>query len=236
MLFEAEQNSMRQRISLFILIILISSCLPSCAHAAPEEPAPTEPTPISPIAVLPTSTPTPTQTEPPANTPQPTNRDSSVPLVQPIDSLEPTSTHYEPSRINPVPFGSKGSLGVLDFLVVDLIRPATNIVMDASSANLKPDEGMEYVFVSLIAACVGPRHLECWIRQSNMRLIGSNGIERRPISISNIHYLFRNRHIAGGDTALGWAAFIVDQNEDDLVYYYETELDGTIYLSTEPIP
>jgi hypothetical protein len=108
--------------------------------------------------------------------------------------------------------------------------------MDASSANLKPDEGMEFVFVNLIGACVGPRHVECWIRENNMRLIGSNGIERRSISIPEIHYLFRCRHIRGGDTALGWVAFVVDKNEDELVFYYETELDGTIYLSTDPIP
>jgi hypothetical protein len=227
---------MRQRISLLIFIIFISSILPSCAPAAPEEPIPTETTPIPPIAAPPTSTHTVTQTETPTNTPKPNNSDSSVPLLQPIANVEPTSTHYEPSRINPVPFGSKGSLGVIDFLVVDFIRPATNIVMDASSANIKPDEGMEYVFVSLLASCVGPRHLECWIKQNNMRLIGSNGIERRPKSISEIQYLFRSWHIKGGDTACGWVGFIVDQNEDDFVFYYETELDGTIYLSTEPIP
>jgi hypothetical protein len=40
----------------------------------------------------------------------------------------------------------------------------------------------------------------------------------------------------GGDTAYGWVAFVVDQNEDDLVFYYESDSDGAIFLSAEPIP
>ncbi|MGD8814008.1 MAG: hypothetical protein PVI78_05985 [Anaerolineales bacterium] len=224
---------MSQRKSLLILSILIGVFFTSCAPPAPEAPIPTEVPSVPPTTIPTTNTPSFTQTDTPTNTPQSNTDGPSVPLLQPITNPEPTSTHYEPSRIDAIPLGLKASLGAIDFLVADLIRPATEIVLDASSANPKPDEGMEYVFVDLIGACVGPRHVECWIKQNHMRLIGSTGIERRPKNLSGLFYLFESWHIMGGDTAYGWVAFIVAQNEGDLVFYYETNIAGTIYLSTE---
>ena len=146
----------------------------------------------------------------------------------------PTSVHYEPSRIDPVPFGSTASVGIVDFTIVDLIQLATAKVMAASSANPKPEEGMEYVLVDVNAVCVGPVHLECWIKVHNMKLIGSAGIERRAHqNLQGIFRFFESWHLKGGSTAYGYAAFIVDQNEEDLVFYYESDSEGTVYLSTE---
>jgi hypothetical protein len=139
--------------------------------------------------------------------------------------------------VDPVPFGSKASLGRIDFVVVDLVRPATQQVLAASSTNPIPEEGMEYVFVDIIATCATPVHLECWVKDHEMRLIGSTGIERRPQYLTGIerglHHLLGSAHLMGGGAAFGWVPFIVDQDEEDLVFYYEMDSGGVVYLATE---
>lgn len=154
-----------------------------------------------------------------------------------LSTLSPTSIHYEPSRVNPVPFGSKASLERIDFVVVDLVRPATQQVLAASSTNPVPEEGMEYIFVDIIATCATPVHLECWVKDHEMRLIGSTGIERRPQYLTGIerglHHLLGSAHLKGGRAAFGWVPFIVDQDEEDLVFYYEMDSGGVVYLATE---
>ena len=173
------------------------------------------------------STPTPTSTS--TITPAPTDGEPINHFPTPI----PTSVHYEPSKIDPAPFGSTASIGTVAFTIVDLIRPATEKVLAASSANPKPEEGMEYVLITVSEDCVGPTHLECFINVDSMKLIGSVGIERRPQTLVGIHFMLWNRHLFGGTAGLGYVAFIVDQNEEDLVFYYESDSEGTVYLSTE---
>jgi hypothetical protein len=154
-----------------------------------------------------------------------------------LPTIMPTSVHYEASLVDPVPFGSKASLGRIDFVVVDLVRPATQQVLAASSANPVPGEGMEYVLVDIVATCATPTHLECWVKDHEMRLIGSSGIERRIQYLSGIdqglHHLMGSAHLKGGGAAFGWVPFIVDQNEEDLVFYYEMDNVGVVYLATE---
>jgi hypothetical protein len=154
-----------------------------------------------------------------------------------LETIIPTSGHYELSSIDPVPLGSKASLGRIEFVVVDLVRPATQQVVAASSANPIPEEGMEYVLVDIIATCATPVHLECWVKDHEMRLIGSTGIERRPQYLAGIdqglHHLLGSAHLRGGGAAFGWVPFIVDQSEEDLVFYYQMDTDKVVYLATE---
>jgi hypothetical protein len=151
----------------------------------------------------------------------------------PAPTIKPTSIHYQTSRTKAVPLGAKASVGVFDLLITGLIRPATEKVLAASSANPSPEEGMEYVLVDLVEVCKPPVHQECFIRVSDMRLIGSSGIERRPKHIIGEPFLLPNRHIFGGDTAYGYVAFVVDQDETDLVFFFESDSKETVYLATE---
>lgn len=154
-----------------------------------------------------------------------------------LATIIPTSVHYELSRIDPVPLGSKASLGRIEFVVVDLVRPATQQVLAASSANPIPEEGMEYVLVDLVATCATPVHLECWVKEYEMRLIGSTGIERKPKNLMGVdrglHHLMGSAHLRGGGAAFGWVPFIVNQNEGNLIFYYEMDTGGVVYLATE---
>ena len=128
-----------------------------------------------------------------ADSPPPTE----IEPVDPSPILKPTSMHYEPSRTEAVPFGATASVGIVDFTIADLVRPATERVLAASSANPKPSKGMEYVLVDLIEVCAAETYQECFIKVHNMRLIGSTGIERRPQNLNDVPLMFPNRHING---------------------------------------
>lgn len=191
-----------------------------------------------------TSTTTP-GTQPPESEIQPNSLQVTATMSQKSDevispgdqfrspTLPPTSVHFEPSRWDPVPFGASVSSGIIDFSIAGLIRPATVMVLEASSANPKPKTGTEYVLVNLVEVCAAPVHIECFIRVQDMKLVGSTGIERRSLNLVDIPFMLPNRHIKGGSTAYGYVAFMVDQNEEELVFYYEAGSDETVYLSTE---
>lgn len=145
----------------------------------------------------------------------------------------PTSIHYDLSRMDAVPPGETATIGKVEFMINGLIRPADEIVLNASDANRPPPEGMEYVFVYVVEVCAVPKHVECFVRARDMRLIGSSGIERRPIDIIDYPVILWNRHLIGGAPGFGFVAFMVDQDEHDLVFYYLSGGDEISYLSIE---
>lgn len=151
----------------------------------------------------------------------------------PAPTILPTDEHLTASRTDAVPLGETGTVGLVDFIITEMVRPATDKILTASSANPEPEEGMEYVLVDLVEVCALPVYNECYIRISDMRLIGSSGIVRRPKNVVGLPFMMPNRHIFGGTTAYGYVAFIVDQTEEDLVFYYERQNEGIIYLATE---
>ena len=146
----------------------------------------------------------------------------------------PTSEHYAPSRLKAVPQGETANIGKVEFLISGLIRPANELVSQASDANRKPPEGMEYVFVDLAEACAAPIHIECFISVRDMRLIGSSGIERRSIKIIGHPVMMGDKHIKGGTPGYGFVAFMVGEDESDLMFYYDSgEGDEMVYLLVE---
>ena len=129
--------------------------------------------------------------------------------------------------------GETASIGIVDFSITGLVRPATEQVLAASSANPVPGEGMEYVLVDLVEVCIPPIHQECFIRVKDMRLIGANGVEYRPQNVLNHPFMMPNRHIQGGTTAYGYVAFIVAHSEEALIFSYQPDAEGRVYLATE---
>jgi len=64
-------------------------------------------------------------------------------------------------------------------------------------------------------------------------LVGSSGKVIKPVTIYGLPTRFYNRHMPGGQSAFGSVAFIIDQRETNLIFYYSDETENVVYLETD---
>ncbi len=138
------------------------------------------------------------------------------------------------TKANPVPLGEKAAIEDFELQIREVKRPGDDFVMDASCENPTPGLGQEYLVIDLAEICNSISGLDCYIREYNFRLTGSSGEIRKPQELDSFQYLIlMNRHMPGGESTFGYMVFLVDQGEEDLVLYYESETGDTVYLAVD---
>lgn len=154
--------------------------------------------------------------------------------VSPPISEEPTMPPIGTSRNNPAPVGSEVSSEGMSFLVLSSTRPATDIVMEGNMFNTEPEEGQEYIFVELQVTCLKPSDQQCNFYLTNFTLVGSSGIGRdSKLFLSGVDGLLETSDFYGGASISGQIAFIVDQNETDLILVHDPFLGDVFYLAIQ---
>ncbi len=168
------------------------------------------------------------------------------PLVQDIemqaaDTATPQATETKPvgsARSNPAPVGSEViTIGNMSFIVLEFTQSATDIVMAANQFNTEPEEGQEYVLVTIQSTCLKGSDDKCSINPWDFNMIGSKGIEKdSQWFIAGLDGLLEAGDFYGGTSLSGILAFIVDSGESDLLLVYEElfALTGFVfYLAVE---
>ncbi|MFN2145145.1 MAG: SUMF1/EgtB/PvdO family nonheme iron enzyme [Anaerolineales bacterium] len=135
-------------------------------------------------------------------------------------------------RTNPVPLGQKAAIEHFELLIREVKRPGDEFVMSSSPDVPAPPPGKEYLVINLAELCHAPEGQECFIREYNFRLTGSSGEIRKPEKVDSLQYLILyNRHMPGGESTFGYMVFLVDQGEQDLLLYFQSDSEDTVYLA-----
>lgn len=87
------------------------------------------------------------------------------------------------SRENPLPFGATGIADDMAIVIHNMMRPADDLVKAANAFNPHPDQGYEYVAVSVVATCQEGSADKCNINQFSFKLVGQSGIVYEPALI-----------------------------------------------------
>ena len=119
--------------------------------------------------------------------------------------------------------GAEVTINDMTMQVLNLTRPADDIIAAGNMFNSEADEGNEYIIVSLSVTCDKGTDDTCSFSVlSDFTLTGSSGSVRdAEWMISGVDSLFEETEFYGGATVEGGLAFQVDQEETDLILIYE---------------
>jgi hypothetical protein len=139
---------------------------------------------------------------------------------------EDASASSGSSRSNPAPPGSEVTIDDMTFVVEDAVRPADDIVAAGNEFNSPPEEGNEYVMVTLSVTCEKSEDETCNIGPMlDLSVIGSEGVAHDSAwAISGVDGQLESTEFYGGSTTSGKLFFEVGQDETDLVLRYESLL------------
>lgn len=153
---------------------------------------------------------------------------------------EPSATESGPkvgtARSNPAPAGSVIIVDDMAISILDVIRPADDKVKAGNPFNSDPNEGQEYLFVTIQAECKKSPDGKCSLTPSfNTELIGDKGIlYESKIMIAGVDSTLKSTEFYGGATISGDIPFIVDKGEGGFSLVYSPLFGENVYLALPP--
>ncbi len=165
---------------------------------------------------IPTSTLPPTWTPTLTLTPKPTRTPRPTATPRPTRTELPTVAVPLGSRTNPIPAGDEGKLADWGALqVLDVTRPADDIISRASGLNEDPLPSFEYMMAEISITCLDETYgcdLE-W--DASFDLIGLAGREYKEADVMVPEPI--PLEFEAGETVSGWAAWAVPITEEKLL-------------------
>ena len=226
-------NMCKEVIAFFVIAVMLSACAPSQAAiqtAIAQTQSAYTPTPN--LANISFATPVlATLTSPPTDTPTP----SPIPKVGSMDS--------------PVPLSAKGTLtdplsgGTFDLQVLQVVRgsDAIYLIQQASTKNLNPPQGMEYILIK-VTATLDSGNLKLsdydFIVDSSGNL--SDTFSSPVCCMTNVGYqMFRADLSTLGASTDGWIARMAYINDPKPLLAYRTsvgnDMSNATFFSLTPI-
>jgi len=145
----------------------------------------------------------------------------SQPSIVPTQSgtpLVPAHAAQGEAPNRPIPFGQTAWGRRMTLTVMQVIRPADDVVIAASEANLLPP-GQEWVLITLRATC--GRDI-CVLNSWDFSLVGPIDHEYEWTAGLDV---FQGNEFSEGSTIWGSVAFLVGRGEKNLVLMYDTPSD-----------
>jgi hypothetical protein len=139
--------------------------------------------------------------------------------------------HDGSSRSKPAPAGATVSTDDMAFTVTGLTDPADQIVVESYELNGTPEPGKRYVMVSVSVLCQATE--KCEFGLYNLKMVGSEGIEREYESVSDVPDLLQSTDFFNGATVKGNVVYQIGKDETDLILVYSVFLSKDIYLAVE---
>jgi len=173
----------------------------------------------------------------PEATPQPSEVQPTTSLAATATkrpTLTPTTAPLGSSRSNPAPVGAEVTIDDMTFKVVELTRPADDIVAAGNMFYDKPEPGNEYAMVTISVTCNKSSDETCRVSYLDFKLIGSSGIVREPEIVAGVTGLLKSSKFFGGVTVTGKIIFEIAQDETNLILAYKPFLGvSEAYLAVE---
>ncbi len=133
---------------------------------------------------------------------------------------------------HPAPPGTAVAVGDLELRVVDVIRPADDIVAGGNMFNPEPEPGNEMMLVTLSITCRPEEDDTCTFAPVlEFLLVSPIGVHRPEWLVAGLPNPLRGGEISSGETISGDILFEVGKGETGLVLVYSESLgDEVAYL------
>ena len=137
---------------------------------------------------------------------------------------------------HPAPPGMAVAVGDLELRVVDVIRPADDIVAEGNMFNPRPGPGNEMMLVTLSVTCRPEGDDTCTFAPVlEFLLVSPIGVHRPEWLVAGLPNPLRGGEISSGETVSGDILFEVGKEETGLVLVYSESLgDKVAYLEVPP--
>ncbi len=148
----------------------------------------------------------------------------------------PTTAPLGSSRSNPAPVGAEVTIDDMTMKIIEVTRPADDIVAAGNMFNATPEPGNEYIMVTISGVCNKSSDVTCQLNSYfDFKLTGSSGSVRDPeMVVAGVAGLLEDAEFFGGATVTGGMIFEVAQDETDLILIYEPLLGmSKAYLAVQ---
>ena len=144
----------------------------------------------------------------------------ALPTDVPVEETQESTTSAAP---NAAPVGTAVDIGNdLTLAVLDVTRPADDIVANGSVLNTTPPEGEEFIRVDIEVTCNSDPGTTCSFYPTVMKAVLSDGSTRDlQTFIEGVDDWDTTIEIEGGATEQGFLLFIVPTSETNLVVSYQ---------------
>lgn len=192
------------------------------------------PTPGATNAPLPTKTPAldlppeATATSGPTSTPAPTE--------PPLPTATVTSGPRGVTRDQPHPIDAVIDIaGDMKVSIVEVVRPANDIVQQGNMFNDTPVPNQEYVMVKLHVECVKSSNDKCTFDKYQFKAVGADGQVRDQASVAGLPGAFESyAEFFGGASTDGNIVFLLSQGDPNAVMFYEPFIFGDpVYVALQ---
>jgi hypothetical protein len=159
-------------------------------------------------------------------------------IVEATPELDDPTTIPEEGSDNPLvndaaPVGTAVNIGNNTTLaVLDVIRPADDIVASGNSFNTTAPDGEEFIQISVSVTCSNDGENPCTFYPTVMKVVLADGSTRDlQTFIEGVDDWDTSVEIDGGETQQGSLLFIVPKSETNLVLsYQDVYADQSIYM------
>jgi len=148
----------------------------------------------------------------------------------------PTTAPPGSARSNPAPVGAEVTIDDMTMKIIEVTRPADDIVAAGNMFNATPEPGNEYIMVTISGVCNKSSDVTCQLNSYfDFKLTGSSGSVRDPeMMVAGVAGLLETAEFFGGVTVTGGMIFEVAQDETDLILIYEPLLGmSKAYLAVQ---
>lgn len=150
---------------------------------------------------------------------------SNPPVEQPTKEVE--QKPLGSSRTNPAPLGSEISSDDMLFSIIEVVRPADEIVAKGNMFNSTPEPEKEFIFVKVKITCQKSADEKCSVTPFTFKLVSSSGnVVDADFMLAGVTGLLETSDLFGGASVEGYLPFIVDKAETNPILMYEPLIIG----------
>lgn len=128
-------------------------------------------------------------------------------------------------------FGSEISSDDMLFSLVELIRPADDLVKAGNMFNSTPEPDKEYIFIKVKISCQKSADAKCSVSPFSFKLINASGnIVDSEFMVSGVSGILESSELFGGASVEGYLPFVIEKSESNPTLMYEPFLSDAFYM------
>lgn len=154
----------------------------------------------------------------------------------PVSTPTPKSAALGTTRDKPFPVNTVVDIGGgIKVSIVEVTRPANDIVIEGNQFNDTPVPNQEYLIVKLHVECTKSSNEKCSFDDYEFKTVGADGQVHDKASVAGVPEEFElYAEFFGGASIDGNIAFLVTQNDSSVVLFHEPLIFGDpVYIALQ---
>ena len=123
----------------------------------------------------------------------------------------------------------------MEMYIINVLRPANDVVQHAHFFNDTPEPNLEYVMVMIRVTCNKPGNERCLFSTVVFKTVGKDGqVRDQPYADDIPEFLEAPADFFGGDSVEGNLVFLVPQEDHSAVLYFDPlYIDNPTYIALQ---